>query len=269
MQTLKKLMQDIRIRFIFYLFLFSVILLFLKIYDQSIFTLINANASLKNGENIFPLIMLTITTIADGSVAIIIISLLYKIRKKYFLPALVSLALAGILIHFLKYFFEISRPASSMGADQVNIIGHNLKNYSFPSGHATTSFILAVFLQGKHAKTYLFLLLGSMGSISRVYLGVHFPSDIWVGSWLGFWLSKTVHYFFSVYYPEKFIPPERYLNYLAIFLGIALSIVYIFYLPLKHPEIDFFIIPLISMAIVYFLFDFIRIVYKQFHSAKK
>lgn len=64
---------------------------------------------------------------------------------------------------------------------------------SFPSGHTTTSFAIAAFLawclasRGKDARTLgtgLFLWAALVG-VARMYVGVHFPSDIIAGAALG------------------------------------------------------------------------------------
>ena len=76
--------------------------------------------------------------------------------------------------------------------------------YSFPSGHAMAAFSLygvIVFLLWKHIRPrwgrIILLIIGTliiaMIGISRVYAGVHYPSDVLAGylvsgSWLAFWI---------------------------------------------------------------------------------
>jgi undecaprenyl-diphosphatase len=62
--------------------------------------------------------------------------------------------------------------------------------YSFFSGHASNSFALAVFFGLIFKESYRFLLpallfIAFLIAYSRVYIGVHFPLDIFVGAVVG------------------------------------------------------------------------------------
>lgn len=80
--------------------------------------------------------------------------------------------------------------------------------YSFFSGHASNSFALALFFGGivkKHFRfiPYFLLFIAALIAYSRVYIGVHFPLDIFcgaiVGSLMGWslflaWKKFTIHF---------------------------------------------------------------------------
>ena len=93
----------------------------------------------------------------------------------------------------LKPFFERPRPVDSIlrTAEQGS--------YSFPSSHALNSFFIATFLCLFFPKLrkYLFPLV-SLTALSRVYCGVHYPSDILVGALTGMVLAYLFYLFIKM-----------------------------------------------------------------------
>ena len=61
---------------------------------------------------------------------------------------------------------------------------HTMSNRSYPSAHATTSLAAAGALKRALPAPPLYALAGAM-AFSRLYLGVHYPSDIVAGAALG------------------------------------------------------------------------------------
>ncbi|MEH6657170.1 phosphatase PAP2 family protein [Leeuwenhoekiella marinoflava] len=110
-------------------------------------------------------------------------------RWKYVLQTTLVLALASVSNVILKRFIDRARPS----------IEHlvSVETLSYPSGHAMSAmafygFLIYLFTQFKMntllkfvSITVLTALLISIG-ISRIYLGVHFPSDIAGGFIAGF-----------------------------------------------------------------------------------
>lgn len=116
------------------------------------------------------------------SLILLIYSNIYKQNIGY--KCAISLASSHLLVQILKRTFTRPRPFDAL----INVNAHinDLKDYSFPSGHTTAAFSLTVpiaAMMPQFAPVLLFIAL-SVG-ISRVYLGVHYPTDIFVGAFIG------------------------------------------------------------------------------------
>lgn len=91
--------------------------------------------------------------------------------------------------NLIRAIFERLRPNNDTTInDQLRTL-INPQNYSFISGHATTSTAVTVFaiqLLKTHTKyIYLFIIFPVLFAYSRLYLGVHFPIDIVTGATIG------------------------------------------------------------------------------------
>ena len=76
----------------------------------------------------------------------------------------------------------------------VNWLIPHAKNDSFPSDHATGSFVIAMAIwQWKKRDGWLWLLLAAGISLSRVWTGVHYPADVIAGMIIGTVSAFTVH----------------------------------------------------------------------------
>lgn len=99
-----------------------------------------------------------------------------------------SLTLAGILCNVFKYFFGVSRPKYFFLEDYERINFFNLEHKvsSFPSGHTQAAFTLAILLIIYLNRFTLFILMiAVLLALSRIFMSMHFPSDLIAGAYLG------------------------------------------------------------------------------------
>ncbi|MFD2114444.1 phosphatase PAP2 family protein [Paenibacillus yanchengensis] len=99
-----------------------------------------------------------------------------------------AVILSHIPVFLIKRFFKRLRPYQSL--EKVFTGNKLLKDPSFPSGHTTASFaFLTPLALGSGAVAFIVwpitLVIGLSVAWSRMYLGLHYPSDVIVGMFIG------------------------------------------------------------------------------------
>jgi len=93
----------------------------------------------------------------------------------------------------LKEYIERIRPCNAL-PDVITPVGC-AGGFSFPSNHALNNFAAAVFLLRLFPSyKWIFLITAILISLSRIYLGVHYPSDVLGGALIG----AAFGYLFSI-----------------------------------------------------------------------
>jgi membrane-associated phospholipid phosphatase len=133
-------------------------------------------------------------------------------RRKYFIAVIAGVVISTLIAQVLKrvVFPDELRPISYLSETfPVHIIdGVTMrKAHSFPSGHTTTAFAMALimaYIINRRSWSILLPLLAMLAGYSRVYLAQHFPTDLFGGMCIG-----IVSAILSLLLYRKFI---RYLN---------------------------------------------------------
>lgn len=108
-------------------------------------------------------------------------------------------AMNGFATHALKISFERERPFNAYPTEIIKHTGAG--SFSFPSGHTSMAFSTATSLSLLYPKWYVVIpayAWASTVAYSRMYLGVHYPSDVLAGALIGSGISLLVHYTFKV-----------------------------------------------------------------------
>ncbi len=142
-------------------------------------------------------IMTFITTLGNGGfiwIALGVILISFKKSRKIGILVLCALILEFTVNDLiLKNLVERVRPFNQF-SDIIPLVKKPI-SFSFPSGHTASSFAAAgiIFLYTKKKYGIPALILATLIGFSRVYLGVHFPSDVIIGCLVGIISSYVVY----------------------------------------------------------------------------
>ncbi|ATU08501.1 phosphatase PAP2 family protein [Methanohalophilus portucalensis] len=124
--------------------------------------------------------MVPLTIAGNLFIWLLIAAFLYIFKgKSYAVYYLSLLLIIWLLVYGMKSLFMVSRPET--GRILVDAAG-----YSFPSSHTALAFGTASFLHPVSGKSsYFFWIFAIMMGISRIVVGVHYPSDVVAGAITG------------------------------------------------------------------------------------
>lgn len=104
-------------------------------------------------------------------------------------------AINGVFTSTLKYLVNRPRPFKTY-PDDIQKHG-SAGSYSFPSGHTSMAFAAATTISLQYPKWYIIVpayAWSSTVAFSRMYLGVHYPSDVLGGMIIGSGTAVLTHY---------------------------------------------------------------------------
>ena len=106
-----------------------------------------------------------------------------------------SLIITTVLTYVLKISAGRARPYSGESSLSFHPFATSSRYHSFPSGHASAAFSVATIIAEHSKKLWVDVLVYSLAGIvaaTRVTLDKHYLSDVFIGSALGYFISKKI-----------------------------------------------------------------------------
>lgn len=173
-------------------------------------------------------------------------------RERWVLSALLLAIPTTLLVQGIKQGLGVERPPAVFDASTLEILASPLTLSAFPSGHSATVFLVAAMLITYVKRPLLLSLIGfwaTLCALSRIAVGVHWPTDILAGAAIGWlfgilvplleprigtmqhpkrWLVFFASYMCSIglFVHDPGVNNVLLLQYTIAFLGLAFSIQY-------------------------------------------
>lgn len=154
-------------------------------------------------------------------VPLILLPLLFFKKTRRFGVAMTFGMLAGVLITncCLKIVIARPRPYADTSSTFYQLwltVGQAMESdNSFPSGHTCAAFSMmtAAFLVGDRRKSWVFFIFAVLVGISRIYLVVHYATDVIAGMIVGIAAGAIGYFIYTklpdVIYSFEFIKPQQ------------------------------------------------------------
>ncbi|SHH41372.1 undecaprenyl-diphosphatase [Anaerosphaera aminiphila DSM 21120] len=146
-------------------------------------------------------IMIFITSLGNSGLVFIAIGIILMLRKKSRREGINILLALGICFIFgnviMKPLIARARPFT---ISEVELLIKAPTDFSFPSGHTYSAFAAAMssYFYNKKRSIALFIFAIVMG-FSRLYLYVHYPTDVFVGALFGIGCAILAKYILDTF----------------------------------------------------------------------
>ena len=151
--------------------------------NESLFIWLNSHLVAWLGESFWAVI----TCLGDGFFLFPLGMLLVFKNPEKQQALIIAMIIAALALNIGKTLIDATRPLGVLGEALVTVVGPEVKSHSMPSGHTGTIVILAgiAILFSGNKVAIAAGILATLGGISRVAVGAHWPADIAAGAWIG------------------------------------------------------------------------------------
>ena len=143
-----------------------------------------------------------VTILGDGLVCAVLLLPWIRRNPERIWGGLLGAVLMVVILRLFKGLLSLPRPLGVLPEDILTVIGPGLRRSAFPSGHAATMALFAgvwALTTSRRLVSWLALFLALLVGVSRMAVGVHWPSDVlaglalgWISAWIGLrWASRA------------------------------------------------------------------------------
>lgn len=183
--------------------------------DTSIFELINQGMSNDLFDKLMPWIREKLFWVPLYVFLILVVVIRFrKYAYMVILTAILTVVIADQLSsHVIKPTAQRTRPCNELALQsQINVLAPCSGSFSFTSSHAVNHFAVAAFfiaLLGETNRRYRILWLwAALIAFAQVYVGLHYPFDVFIGGLLGVSIGFLCYQMLLVFYLKK-VPDFR------------------------------------------------------------
>lgn len=153
-------------------------------YDIHILHFINDTLRCKILDIVMPIVTFFGSATFSALFTILTLTSNNKLVKQLGILTSLSIITSGAITQLIKRYINRLRPYINFPNINTKKIG--VDDYSFPSGHTTAAFSIGISIAITFTSLGLIsILLAFLVGISRIYLGVHYPTDVIAGILVG------------------------------------------------------------------------------------